>query len=117
MPALPREAVGAVLAAIIAGLVAFYSLIITKEQTISGFRQQWIDALRADVAALVAYVVGIHGESIANKNGNDDLWRKVKEHFTHFHELAARIKLRLRVPRKCSKGIPLRQQKTKISRQ
>jgi len=95
MPTLPKEAVGAVVAAIIAGLVAFYSLIISKEQTISGFRQQWIDALRADVAALVAYVVGIHGESIAEKNGNDELWGKVKEHFTHFHELAARIKLRL----------------------
>ena len=67
MPTLPKEAVGAVVAAIIAGLVAFYSLIISKEQTISGFRQQWIDALRADVAALVAYVVGIHGESIAGR--------------------------------------------------
>jgi hypothetical protein len=95
MPALPKEAVGAVVAAIIAGLVAFYSLIISKEQTISGFRQQWIDALRTDVAALVAYVVGIHGESIAKKSGRDDLWGKVKEHFTRFNELEARIKLRL----------------------
>lgn len=95
MPALPKEAFGAVVAAIIAGLVAFYSLIISKEQTISGFRQQWIDALRADVAALVAYVVGIHGESIAKKSASDDLWGKVKEQFTRFHELEARIKLRL----------------------
>jgi hypothetical protein len=95
MPALPKEAVGAVVAAIIAGLVAFYSLIISKEQTISGFRQQWIDALRADVAALVACVVGVYGDSIAKKGGNEDLWGKVKEQFTRFQELETRIKLRL----------------------
>lgn len=100
VPTLPKEAVCAVVAAIIAGLVAFYSLIISKEQTISGFRQQWIDSFRADVAALVAYVVGVHGESIAKKNRKDDLWGKVKEHFTRFHELASRIRLRLNPQRR-----------------
>jgi hypothetical protein len=95
MPSLPKEAVGAVIAAVIAGLVAFFSLIISKEQTISGFRQQWIDALRSDVASPVTYVVGIHGDSIAKKNDGVDLWGKVKENFTRFQELEARIKLRL----------------------
>ena len=44
------EAGGLIVAAIIAGAVAFVSLIISKEQSISEFRQQWIDELRKDVA-------------------------------------------------------------------
>jgi hypothetical protein len=37
------EAVGVIMAAIIACLVAFFGLIISKEQTVSDFRQQWMD--------------------------------------------------------------------------
>jgi hypothetical protein len=89
------EAGGLIVAAIIAGAVAFFSLIISKEQSVSEFRQHWIDALREDIAAVIAYTVGIHGESIVKHKRNEELWAKVKEDFTHFHELAARIKLRL----------------------
>ena len=39
MLGLPNGAVGAIIAAVIAGLVAFFSLIITKEQSVSAFRQ------------------------------------------------------------------------------
>jgi hypothetical protein len=92
---LPTEAIGAVVAAIIAGLVAFFSLIISKEQTVSNFRQQWIDALREDIASVISYTVGIHGESVVKRKTDEELWVKVKEDFTHFHELAVRIKLRL----------------------
>ena len=92
---LPKEAVGAVVAATIAGFVAFFSLIISKEQSVSNFRQQWIDALRQDIAPVVSYIVGIHGESVAKHKKNEELWEKVKADFTRFHELAARIKLRL----------------------
>ena len=50
------EAVGVIVAAIIAGLVAFFSLIISKEQTVFDFRQQWIDELRKDIASVECHV-------------------------------------------------------------
>ena len=49
--------VGAVGAAIIAGLVSLLGLIIGKEQKVSEFRQAWIDELRK---CLVAYLVNIN---------------------------------------------------------
>ncbi len=46
--------VGAVLAACITGAVAFVSLIISKEQKTSEFRQTWIDSLRSELAEFSA---------------------------------------------------------------
>jgi hypothetical protein len=42
--------IGAVLAASITAVVSFVSLIISKEQKISEFRQTWIDGLRAEIS-------------------------------------------------------------------
>lgn len=95
MSALPKEAVGAILAAIIAAVVAFYSLIISKEQTVSNFRQHWIDALREDIAALISSVAGVHGTSIAKRKADKELWDEVKQDLTRLRELTARIRLRL----------------------
>lgn len=93
---LPDQAVGAIVAAIIGGFVAFLSLVISKEQTVSNFRQQWIDALRQDIASLVSHITGIHGESIVERTEpKDDLWRRVKGDFTRFNEVIVRIRLRL----------------------
>jgi hypothetical protein len=52
---LPNEIAGAIIAAFIAGLIALLGLIISKEQTISWFRQAWIDALREDIAAVITH--------------------------------------------------------------
>ena len=41
---------------LVTGAVALLGLIITKESKVSEFRQAWIDALRADVATLLAAV-------------------------------------------------------------
>ena len=52
--------VGAVGAAIIAGLVSLFGLIIGKEQKISEFRQIWIDELRKSI---VTYLVNVNSIS------------------------------------------------------
>ena len=88
------EAVGLIIAAIIAGVVAFFSLIISKEQSVSGFRQQWIDELRKDIAVVASCVSSIHGTSISHKH-DQELWDRVKADFTHFKEVIVRIRLRL----------------------
>jgi len=89
------EATGLIVAAIIAGFVAFFSLIISKEQTVSDFRQQWIDELRKDIATVSSCVFSIHGTSIARNKNEQELWDRVKTDFIHFKEVIARIRLRL----------------------
>jgi hypothetical protein len=93
-------------AALIAGLVAFFSLIISKEQTVSGFRQRWIDALREDIAAVTSCVSGIHGESIVITTGNQALWERVKPDVTSLKAVIARIRLRLNPDEKGKKEGP-----------
>ena len=61
MTVLPDIAVGAIGAALIAGVVSLLGLVISKEQKVSEFRQAWIDALRSDVASLISHVNAIHG--------------------------------------------------------
>lgn len=43
-----------IIAALIAAFIAFIGFILTKENKISEFRQQWIDSLRADLAELLS---------------------------------------------------------------
>jgi hypothetical protein len=88
------EGAGLIIAAIIAGYVAFFGLIISKEQTVSDFRQKWIDALREDVAATVSLVTSIHWTSVVDHQ-NPAKWPTLKPDFGRLNELIARIRLRL----------------------
>ncbi|TKT72977.1 hypothetical protein YH63_016970 [Afipia massiliensis] len=57
---IPDAAIGAVVAALIAGTISLLGLIISKEQKTSEFRQAWIDALRSDLTALLTQINAIH---------------------------------------------------------
>lgn len=68
---------------------------ISKEQKVSEFRQQWIDALREDIAAAIRY-----GHSILRSSRkweeNSPEWESVyREDFAGVTEATARIRLRL----------------------
>lgn len=90
------DSFGLIVAAIIAGLVAFFSLIIGKEQTVSDCRQEWIDELRKDVAAISGRVAAIYAESIAKREENQEqLWTTMKNDLTQLYELVVRTRLRL----------------------
>lgn len=58
--------IGAVGAALIAGLVSLLGLVIGKEQKVSEFRQAWIDELRRDI---ISYLVSINAISDALRLG------------------------------------------------
>ncbi len=92
---LPEQTVGAIVAAFIAGVVALLGLIISKEQKVSEFRQQWIDALRDDIAAVIAHSHGIHGSSLAKRTPDQSLWDTVRGDITGISQVSARIRLRL----------------------
>jgi hypothetical protein len=57
---IPDAAIGAMIAALIAGTVSLLGLIISKEQKTSEFRQAWIDALRSDLTAFLTQINAIH---------------------------------------------------------
>jgi hypothetical protein len=71
--------------AIIAAGVSLFSLINSKEAKISEFRQQWIDALREDLATLVSAVFESHGADESKRT----------EAFNKANLVTARIALRL----------------------
>lgn len=57
---LPDAAIGAITAALIAGLISLLGLIVSKEQKTSEFRQAWIDALRVDLSAYLTQINAVH---------------------------------------------------------
>lgn len=51
--------IGVITAAFIAGFFSLLNLIVSKEQKVSEFRQQWIDSLRQELADHIAAVVSL----------------------------------------------------------
>ncbi len=102
MASIPDVAIGAIVAALIAGLISLLGLVISKEQKTSEFRQAWIDALRTELSLVIAHANGIHGAILANKSDSantprnaTDLWKIVREDFIRINEATAKIRLRL----------------------
>ena len=58
---IPDVAIGAIAAALIAGLISLLGLIISKEQKTSEFRQAWIDGLRSELSLVIAHANALHG--------------------------------------------------------
>lgn len=95
MLGLPDIAVGAILAALITGIVSLLGLIISKEQKISEFRQAWIDALRTELSALISHANAIHGAGAAGFKSASETWEVVRADFVGINDAAARIRIRL----------------------
>jgi hypothetical protein len=53
---------GPIVAAVIAGAVAFLASVFSKEQKTSEFRQAWIDSLRNDLSELISITLQIGDE-------------------------------------------------------
>lgn len=102
MLTIPGVAIGAIAAALIAGLISLLGLIISKEQKTSEFRQAWIDSLRSELSLVIAHANAIHGASaanlgnLANAGGSaSELWKVVRQDFVGINEGTAKIRLRL----------------------
>ena len=83
-----------IIAAFIAAVGAILGLVITKENKVSEFRQEWINDLRSDVATLLAsllmarHLFGLHGP-------NAHAQREWQEHLVKADTALAMIRLRL----------------------
>lgn len=97
--------IGAVGAAIVAGLISLLGLIVAKEQKTSEFRQAWIDGLRAE---LTSYLTGINSaidaHAIDSKNEQDrqNILRPIYE---SINAATFAISLRLNPDEQCSQDV------------
>lgn len=89
MPVIPDIAIGAIAAALIAGLVSLLGLIISKEQKTSEFRQAWIDALRKELSAVIAHTNAIYGANAASLGTLAELWKDVRDDYVGINEATA----------------------------
>lgn len=79
---------GAIIAALIAGFIAFIGMVITKENKVSEFRQEWIKELRSHVARLFYLYGFIRTDSELSS-------KERKEKNNEINEVIASIKLHL----------------------
>lgn len=59
VPSEAWQVIGAIVAAMVAGLVSFIVTILAKEQKTSEFRQAWVDALRQDLSDFAAASISL----------------------------------------------------------
>jgi hypothetical protein len=102
---LPKEIAGTIIAAAIAAFISLVGLIITKESKVSEFRQSWIDALRADIATLIAHSYAGHATWSESTSTDTAKWLDARGHVLSLNEAWARIKLRLNPKEKSSTAL------------
>lgn len=94
-------AIGIVLAALIAGSFSFLNLVIAKEQKVSEFRQEWINALRQEIAEYTSAVTYLsiaysaYRETHPNELDKLKFYESVKESYnlvvTSFTAISLRV--------------------------
>jgi hypothetical protein len=90
-----------IIVGLIAGFVSFIGLIITKEQKISEFRQEWINKLRDDIASLIGSASELHHAwliAVEEKKEKDFGLQFIKDKVTvvkDINSIAAKCRLRL----------------------
>jgi hypothetical protein len=102
--AIPSSAyvpIGVIVAAIIGGGITFIVTVLAKDQKTSEFRQEWIDALRNDLAEMISlFSVLSDTFRLMSKAGRteDEIFKKLTENndiFCKLEMVNARIKLRI----------------------
>lgn len=94
VPAL--AAASAALTAWIAGAFSLLGLLTSKEQKVSEFRQAWIDALRLDIALLVAHAHQIYAYVVMHRPIDiQRFWNETRDDYLALNGASTRIKLRV----------------------
>src|SRR5215813_13026727 len=71
------------------------SLVVSKEQKVSEFCQQWIDSLREEVAAFIAHCSSLSTTLTLPAEPSQEHWQMARPDLHGMNESAARIRLRL----------------------
>jgi len=81
------------------------SLIVSKENKTSEFRQLWIDALRSELSAFVSHGIEIRRHRAWGRENTDDSWKIVGENYKNINESITKIRLRLNPNETLSKKV------------
>lgn len=92
---LPEAAVGSIAAAVIGAFFAFIGLVIAKENKVSEFRQAWIDALRAEIALVIAALNNLRGISVVQVPSKLEAFKLTESFLMEANKASSAIKLRL----------------------
>lgn len=111
---MPDVAIGAIVAALIAGLISLIGLIVSKEQKTSEFRQSWIDALREEMAVYITSINALHDALKVEYASYGDKVDKLSPIYAELNKVTLRIQLRTNPEEDGHK--PLRQTMDKIKR-
>jgi len=101
---------GAMFAALVAGFFAFMTLIASKENKVSEFRQDWINSLRDSVSCYVSSLAYLsilykhHSERTGNKKDKFEMARDVEEIYSKVNESYNDIIFRINESEKSKKG-------------
>ncbi len=100
MESLDSKILAAIIAGLIAAVISFVGLIITKEQKVSEFRQSWIDEIRKDISDLIGHLgqYDVSWNIIHKPSDKKSIEHFISETNINFHEMIVlinRIKLRL----------------------
>jgi ABC-type multidrug transport system fused ATPase/permease subunit len=87
--------IGVVTAALIAGFFSILNLIISKEQKVSEFRQQWIDSLRQEISDHIAALVSLSAIQETGHNLDKDVAKTESELRQKVTSTFTSIKLRI----------------------
>lgn len=95
MLTIPDAAIGAVLASVVGAVVTLVSLVISKENKTSEFRQAWIDALRNDLTSYLAAVNAIHDTHSLDIADAEERLKSIGPFYLQLNTATFNINLRL----------------------
>ncbi|NYF79095.1 hypothetical protein [Granulicella arctica] len=102
-------AYGALLVAFVAGAFSLLGLTVAKENKVSEFRQEWINALREDIAEFIAQAQLIHSEISEYVRGECADYRdhldRTRDPYLDLNRASTRIKLRLNLAEEDNKTL------------
>lgn len=87
--------IGAIGAAIIAGLISILSLVLSKEQKISEFRQAWIEELRKALISYISNINAVADEVRTQRAKGEVNYPALAPHYKQLNEATTNIKLRI----------------------
>lgn len=94
-----------VIVALIGGWFSLLGLLISKEQKVSEFRQQWIDALRVEVSSLISHANSLHAFWSVTRALDREAFEKSRLDYTGINQAAAQIRMRLNPDEETSKAV------------
>lgn len=102
---IPDASLGSIIAATVAGAISLTSLIVSKENKTSEFRQLWIDSLRSELSAFISLSIEIRRHRAWGRENSDDGWETISENYKTINESITRIRLRLNPTEKLPKKL------------